>query len=168
MERVESGVGVTFPCPQLVSAFQGSHRFPLYFFRRRQRRHKATTREGAVVTSGDPKGGSRNGYLVLLGLYTLSLIALKTLTRVRPHPLRPDACRLPWWRRLSFRLPVSLTLRKSNFHFSCCSLGWFSSWISPAACALPCLTGPLLPQGVFLASLSALGLCGLVHLGSCD
>lgn len=36
--------------PQLVSAFQGSHRF-LLFSRRRQRRPKAKTYEGGVLTS---------------------------------------------------------------------------------------------------------------------
>lgn len=67
------------PFPQLVSAFQGSQRFLLYSSRRRQRRPKARTREGAVLTSAGPKGVSRNGYLALLCAYTLALNVLKTL-----------------------------------------------------------------------------------------
>lgn len=43
------------PFPQLVSAFQGSHRFLLYSSRRRQRRPKAKTREGGVLTSAGLK-----------------------------------------------------------------------------------------------------------------
>lgn len=85
--RVEAGVRVTRPFPQLVSAFQGSQRFLLSFFRRRQRRLKAKSREGAVVTSGGPKGGSRNGYLALL--CSDSQRPEDSLIRFYPIPLRP-------------------------------------------------------------------------------
>lgn len=158
--RVEAGVWVTRLFPQLVSAFPGSHRFLLSFFRRRQRRLKAKTREGAVVTSGGPKGGSRSGYLP----GSDSQRPEDSLIRFYPIPLRPDSLG-----RDSDLPAVSLSsIRKSNFHFSCCSLGWFPSLISPAASTLAFLIAFFFPQGIFLAGLSALGLCGLVHLGPCD
>lgn len=116
-----------------------------------------------MVTSGGPKGGSRNGYLALL--CSDSQRPEDSLIRFYPIPLRPYSLGgdsdLP-----ALCPPVSS--RKSNFHFSCCSLGWFPSLISPAASTLAFLIGLVFPQGIFLAGLSALGLCGLVHLGPCD
>lgn len=46
-------------------------------------------------------------------------------------------------------------------------------WLVPlldfsAASTLARLIAPVFPQGIFLAGFSAHGLCGLVHLGSCD